>query len=157
MKIFALLLLPLAVPASAADYAVITRTADVAETPDKVWAAIGDYCFISKLFDVPCEYVAGTGGLGTVRRLRGTTVEPMIARTSHSYTYGQIEGGMKDFDYHGTLAVEPAGKGSRVVYSLVYDQSKMASDAVRASERLRMETRFQGAVDRAKAIVEAAR
>ena len=88
----------------------------------------------------------------------GVTVEPMIARTAHSYTYGQIEGAMKDFDYHGTLAVEPAGNGrSRLVYSLVYDQSKMASDAVRASEKLRMEGRFQGAVDKAKAIVEAGR
>ena len=145
-----------AAPAMAHDYLVVRRTAEVAGTPDAAWARIGDFCMISKLLDAKCEYASGTGDVGTVRRLNGTTLEPQVARTQYSYTYSQIEGGRKGMDYHGTLAVEPAGKGrTRIVYTLVIDQDLYAPGTDRATTKTGLETRFQGAVDKAKAIVEA--
>jgi hypothetical protein len=145
-----------ATAASAADYGVVRRTVNVDATPDKVWATIGDFCAITKLLDLPCTYASGTGDVGTIRSLGGgQTLEPMIARTAHSYSYGQILGGMKDYYYHGTIAVEPAGEGKSVlVYTLIYDQEKMTPE-VRAAQRTRIEGRFQGAIDKAKALVEA--
>ena len=142
--------------AQAADYVTIRRTADVAGTPDAVWARIGDYCTIAKMLDMTCRYAEGSGDVGTVRNLNdGAVMEPMVGGTAHSYTYGQIVGGMKDFDYHGTLAAEPAGRGrTRIVYTIVYDAARMASDEARAAQHVRLEGRFQGAVDRAKLIAE---
>ena len=145
-----------AAPSLASDYVVIQQVATVGASADHVWHQVGNFCAISKFLDVKCEYAAGKGGLGSVRRLNGVTLEPMIALTPYSYTYGQTEGGMKDFYYHGTLAVEPTGKrSSRIIYSLVYDQAGMASDEVRAAQRERITTRFRGAVDKIKAIAEA--
>ena len=148
--------LAIACGAHAADYVVIRHTAAVPGAPDTVWARIGDYCGITKLLDVTCTYASGSGDVGTVRALNGgATLEPMIARTSRSYTYGQIAGGMKDFDYHGTLAVEPAGGGhSTIVYTIVYDQARMPSDEIRAAQRTRIEARFQSAVDKARELAE---
>ena len=142
--------------AHAADYVTIRHTAEVAGTPDAVWEKIGDYCAITKLLDVTCKYASGSGDVGTVRDLNnGQTLEPMVAHTAHSYTYGQFLGGMKDFDYHGTLAVEPAARGrSTIVYTIVYDQARMPSDEVRTAQRTRIDARFKGAVDKAKAAAE---
>ena len=143
--------------AAASDY-VVVRTASVANVDaDTAWARIGDYCDISALLDLSCEYSAGTGGLGSVRSLNdGAIMEPMVAQTPHSYTYGQFKGSNAELDYHGTLAVEPAGPNqSRIVYTLVYDQDRIPDDAARSERRQAMQVRFQGAVDRAKQLAEA--
>ena len=142
--------------AKAADYVTIRHTAEVAGTPDAVWRRIGDYCGITKLLDVTCSYASGSGDIGTVRNLNnGQTMEPMVGRTAHSYTYGQFLGGMKDYDYHGTLAVEPAGRGrSTIVYTIVYDQAAMPSDDVRSAQHARIDARFREATNKAKAAAE---
>jgi hypothetical protein len=100
--------------------------------------------------------VSGSGGVGSVRRLLdGVIEEPMIAKTAHSYTYGQTVGPNKDIDYHGTLAVEPTGPGtSRINYTLIYDQARVAEDK-RVSMRDGMAQRFQAIVNDIKTMAEA--
>ena len=140
----------------AADYVVITRQVDVDRPADQVWKRIGSYCAIAEWLKVTCDYSSGSGDVGSVRRINGTNIEPMVAKTPLSYTYWQTAGNMAASSYHGTLAVEPEGAGrSRIFYTLFYDQAAMASDAVRTSERERLTQRFQGALDTMKAIVEA--
>jgi hypothetical protein len=142
--------------ARAADYVVITKQVDVSRSASDVWKRVGDYCEISEWLKVKCELRSGTGGVGSVRRLNGTNVEVLVARTPSSYTYWQTVGNMAPFSYHGTLSVEPVGpSSSRLFYTLFYDQSGMSSDAVRASEHERLSTRFLGVLNVMKMLVEA--
>jgi hypothetical protein len=146
-----------AASAQGADFVTIRLQVPVARPADAVWAKVGGYCAISEWLKLSCDYGSGTGDVGTVRRLRDRTVEEaMVAQTAHSYTYLQTVGSMVPFAYHGTLAVEPAGKGASVLhYTLFYDQGAMASDTVRASEKARMSTRFQTALETMKSLAEA--
>ena len=151
------LLIGAAAPAAAADYVVIRKEILVDRPADAVWRRIGDYCAIAEWLKLTCEIRSGSGDVGTVRRLNGVTEEPMIARTAYSYTYGQTAGGMAAFDYHGTLAVAPAGpRQSRIVYTLIYDSALMPSDDVRKAHYERIGPRFQGAIETMKALAEAA-
>ena len=74
--------------ASAADYVTIRHEVVVDRSVDQVWQRIGGYCAIAEWMKVSCAYASGSGGVGTVRRLmNGSTIEPMVAKTAHSYTY----------------------------------------------------------------------
>jgi hypothetical protein len=141
----------------AADYVTIRHEVTVERSADQVWARIGDYCGISEWMKVTCDYASGTGDVGTVRRLRdGTTLEPMVGRTAHSYTYTQTVGNMAGAAYHGTLAVEPDGKSrSRLLYTLFYDQAALPSDVVRRSEYDRLDKRFNDVLGVMKTLAEA--
>ena len=145
-----------AMPALASDYVVIPLHADIAAPADAAWARVGDFCAIETFAKLPCKLVSGTGGVGSIRSLaNGVIQEPMLARTSHSYTYGQIVGPNKGLDYHGTLAIEPTGPDtSRVDYTLVYDQSLLPADK-RDAMRTQLPSRFQVFVDAVKAMAEA--
>jgi hypothetical protein len=145
-----------AAPALAADYVVIPLHADIAAPADAAWAKVGDFCAIQTFAKLPCKLASGTGGVGSIRSLaNGVIEEPMLARTSHSYTYGQIVGTNKGLDYHGTLAIEPTGPAtSRVDYTLVYDQALLPADK-RDAMRTQLPSRFQVFVDAIKAMAEA--
>ncbi|WP_293976521.1 SRPBCC family protein [Sphingomonas sp.] len=143
-------------PVAAADYVTIVQTNIVDRPVDAVWAKIGGYCAIADWLKVTCELTSGTGEVGTVRRLNGTTVEPMVAKTATSYAYWQSAGTMTPYQYHGSLVAEPAGKGrTKLIYTLFYDASLMPSDAVRESEHKRLEGRFGGALAEMKRLAEA--
>ena len=143
-------------PATASDYIVIRKEILVDRSADAVWKRVGGYCAIAEWLKLKCEIVSGTGDVSTIRRLNGTTLEPMVASTPHSYTYSQTAGGMASFAYNGTLAVEPAGTGkSRIVYTLIYDAALMPSDEARKAQFDRINPRFQGAIETMKALAEA--
>lgn len=145
-----------AMPVAAADYIVIRREIEVERPADLVWARVGDYCGITEWLKLSCAIVSGQGDVGTVRTLNNETIEPMVAKTARSYTYGQTVGGMANYAYNGTLAVEPIGeKRAKIVYTLIYDADLMPSDEVRKAQFERISTRFQGAVESMKAIAEA--
>jgi hypothetical protein len=140
----------------AADYVVIQRQVEVNRSAADVWKRVGGYCAIADWLKVSCEYVSGSGEVGSIRRINGTNLEPMVAKTDYSYTYWQTVGNMAPMSYHGTLAIEPEGANkSKLIYTLFYDQAAMASDAIRASEHERLTQRFQGALDMMKSLAEA--
>jgi hypothetical protein len=154
----AALLLP-AVPAAAADkapeFGTILLEKVVDRTPDQVWARIGPYCAIQQWLEVPCQITTGNSvGVGTNRRLRGTTDEVMVAVTSHSYTYAQPQ---SPIFYHGTLAVEPLERGTRskIVYTLFYDVSPLTTAEARQADRRQRTDRFTAALDKMKELAEA--
>lgn len=141
-----LILLGLAASGAAApapDYVTIRNEVVVDRPVDAVWARVGGWCTIAHWLNVRCEMVAGSGDVGSVRRLNGTTLETMVARTAHSYAYWQTAGNMAGYSYHGSLDAEPVdGRRTRLIYTLLYDAAQMPSDAIRSSERARLNTRF---------------
>ena len=145
-----------AVPAIASDYTVIRKEVAVDRPADAVWKRVGDFCAIGEWMQRKCAYTSGSGDVGTVRQLDGATDEPMVAKTAHSYTYGQIKGGMATFAYNGTLAVEPVdAKRSRLIYTIVYDAALMPSDEVRKAQAERIGPRFEAALQTMKKLAEA--
>ena len=109
--------------ARGADFTTIVLSTDVARPAGEVWKEVGEFCDVGAWLKMKCAYVSGTGGLGSVRQLAGRIDEVMVAQTAHSYTITQPAN--KDL-FHATLGVEPTGpEKSRIVYSIVYDQSNL--------------------------------
>lgn len=121
----------------------------------EVWAKVGGYCDITAWLGLDCEITQGDGGIGTVRLLDGTIVEPMVGQTELSYGYTQpvVEGQYYTL-YHGYLEARPVtGSTSRLIYTMMWDISQDTEEEVVATvERRRVA--FQAALDKMKAIAE---
>ena len=135
-----------------ADWTTLTMTADLNKSADLAWDRIGgnDWCGIAKFLDVKsCTITSGKGELGSLRTIdtgTATVVEIAVARTAHSYTYAQP---FTPIFYHGTLAVEPVDRShSRIVYTLIWNQTAVGDVAAQAGAREGRKTRFQAAVDK---------
>jgi hypothetical protein len=142
-----------------ADWTTLTLTADLNKSADVAWEKIGgnDWCGIAKYLDVKgCTITSGKGELGSVRTINtgtATVVEIAVARTPHSYTYAQP---FTPIFYHGTLAVEPVDRShSRIVYTLIWNQTAVGDAAAQAAARDGRKTRFQAAVDKMAAAANA--
>ena len=145
-----------AAAAAAPEYVTIRNEVVVDRPVEQVWARVGGWCTIAHWLNVGCEIVSGSGDVGSVRRLNGVTLETMVARTAHSYAYWQTAGTMAGYSYHGSLAAEPVdGRHTRLIYTLLYDAAQMPSDAIRASERARLSTRFVEPLNVMKKMAEA--
>jgi hypothetical protein len=143
---------------AAEDWVTVVRTAEINAPAAKVWGLVGDYCAFGKVRNIPCTYKKGSGGLGTIRVLNGTTEEVKVGEGQYSYGYFQTVGARTQARYHGNMSVLPTGAtGSRIVYTLIYDQAGFASDAERASQKAAMETSFQDAVNIMKKMAEEAK
>jgi hypothetical protein len=142
-----------------ADWTTLTLTANINKPADVAWERIGgnDWCAIAKYLDVKgCTINSGKGELGSVRTIAtatGSVVENVVARTAHSYTYAQP---FTPIFYHGTLAVEPVDAShSRLVYTLIWNQTAVGDAAAQAAARDGRKTRFQAAVDKMAAAANA--
>ena len=97
--------------------------------------------------------VSGKGELGSIRTINGTIVENVVARTKYSYTYAQP---FTPIFYHGTMEVVPlTANTSRLVYSLIWNQAAVGDAAAQTAAREGRRTRFQAAVDKMAAAVNA--
>jgi hypothetical protein len=139
-----------------ADWTTMTLTADLNKPANVAWQRIGgdDWCAIGKYLDVKsCDINSGKGEMGSVRTINGTIVEIVVARTPLSYTYAQP---FTPIFYHGTVAVQPASKGhSKLVYTLIWNQTAVGDAAAQAAARDSRRTRFQAAVDKMAAAANA--
>jgi hypothetical protein len=80
-------------------------------------------------------------------------VEIAVARTAHSYTYAQP---FTPIFYHGTMAVEPVDANhSRLVYTLMWNQTAVGDAKAQADARESRHRRFQVAVDKMAAAANA--
>lgn len=141
-------------PTQATEYTTILLEKIVDRTPDQTWAKIGPYCSIAQWLNAPCVITQGNGvSVGTIRRLRDSIDEIMIAQTPYSYSYTQPNSPIL---YHGTLAVEPMDRGrkTKIVYTLFYDQAPLGSDQAKAENRASRTKRFSDALDAMKAMAE---
>jgi hypothetical protein len=146
---------PLAVPAPA--YVSVVQEVTINRSAADVWARIGKYCDITEWLGPSCVITAGVEGeLGAVRTLNGTTVEILVAKTPFSYTYTQpVRIGAPYNLYHGTLEARPVtAKTSKLVYSLIWDNSMLPDAPAREKDKAGRATRFMAALEKMKAIAE---
>ena len=155
---------PAALPATppAADATVVanpTYTSIVMEMAvnrpaAEVWKRVGKYCDIGEWFRLPCTITAGKDGeFGAVRSVAN---EVLVGKTELSYTYTQpVRAGRPYNLYHGTLEARPVTPTtSKLVYTLVYDNSMLADDAARERDRTQRQTQFTTALENMKILAE---
>ena len=121
-----------------------------------VWKRVGSYCAIGEWFQLPngCKMLSGTeGDLGAVRSVGN---EIMVAKTEYSYTYTQpVRPGRPYNLYHGTLearAVNPTT--TKLLYSLVWDNSMLADDAAREKDKASRTATFTRLLNNMKILAE---
>ena len=119
-----------------------------------VWKRIGKYCDIGEWFRIPCTITAGKDGeFGAVRSVAN---EVLVGKTELSYTYTQpVRAGRPYNLYHGTLEARPVtATTSKLVYTLVYDNSMLADDAARERDRAQRTAQFMTALENMKILAE---
>jgi hypothetical protein len=135
-------------------YLSVPMEIDVNRPAADVWARIGKYCDIGEWFQIPCTITSGTDGeFGAVRSVAN---EILVARTPLSYTYTQPVREGRPYDmYHGTLEARPVtATTSKLVYTLLFDNSMLADDAAREADRARRVTTFTRALQNMKILAE---
>ena len=135
-------------------YVTIPLEIDVARPVAAVWQRVGKYCDIGEWLRVPCTITAGKDGeVGAVRSI-GTEV--LVGKTEYSYTYTQpVLAGRVYNLYHGTLEARATSPSTtKLIYTLVYDNSMLADDAAREQDRARRTAMFTTALDNMKILAE---
>jgi hypothetical protein len=120
----------------------------------EVWKRVGKYCDIGEWLQVPCTIVSGKDGeVGVVRSI-GTEV--MVGKTELSYTYTQpVRAGRPYNLYHGTLEARPlTATTTKLLYTLMYDNSMLADDAARERDIAQKTMQFTRALENMKTLAE---
>src|SRR5262245_22246954 len=120
----------------------------------EVWKRVGKYCDIGEWLRVNCTITAGKDGeFGAVRSVGN---EVLVGKTELSYTYTQpVREGRAYNLYHGTLEARPVtATTSKLIYTLVLDNSMLADDAARQADIERRRTQFTQALQNMKILAE---
>src|ERR1700722_1378883 len=120
----------------------------------EVWKRIGKFCDIGEWFRIPCTMTSGKEGeFGSVRSVGA---EVLVGKTELSYTYTQtVKPGRPYNLYHGTLEARPVtATTSKIVYTLIYDNSMLADDAAREKDRAQKTAQFTRALENMKILAE---
>jgi hypothetical protein len=120
----------------------------------EVWKRVGKYCDIGEWLRIPCTIVSGKDGeFGAVRSVAG---EILVGKTELSYTYTQaVRAGRAYNLYHGTLEARPVTAAtSKLVYTLMFDNSMLADDAAREKDKAQKTTTFMQALENMKILAE---
>jgi hypothetical protein len=120
----------------------------------EVWKRVGKYCDIGEWFRIPCTITSGKDGeFGAVRSVAG---EILVGKTELSYTYTQAVRTDRPYNlYHGTLEARPVtATTSKLVYTLVFDNSMLADDAARERDKQQKITTFTRALENMKILAE---
>ena len=120
----------------------------------EVWKRVGKFCDIGEWFRIPCTITSGKDGeFGAVRSVAG---EILVGKTELSYTYTQtVKAGRPYNLYHGTLEARPVNAStSKLVYTLMFDNSMLADDAAREKDKAQKTATFTRALDNMKVLAE---
>jgi hypothetical protein len=143
---------PLAIPTP--HYETILMEIAINRSAAQVWQRVGKYCDIGEWLRVNCTMLSGTDGeVGSVRSVAN---EVLVGKTELSYTYTQpVRQGVPYNMYHGTMEARPVtATTSKIVYTLMYDNSMLADDAARARDKENRRTRFMAALENMKILAE---
>jgi len=137
-------------------YVTIALETTVNRPVAEVWKRIGGYCAIGEWFQMAagCKILSGTdNAIGAVRSVAN---EVLVGQSQYSYTYTQpVREGQIYNMYHGTMEARPVtATTSKIVYTLVFDNSQLADDAAREADRMRRIQTFQRALDNMKILAE---
>lgn len=141
----------------APNYVSIPMEIAVNRPAAEVWKRIGKYCDISEWLPVfpGCQITSGKDGeVGAVRTIGR---EILVGRTELSYSYAQpVYEGRPYNLYHGTLEARPVtAKTSKIVYTLLYDNSLVPGDAAaKAADVQRRRTMFERGLANMKILAE---
>jgi hypothetical protein len=143
---------PLVVPSP--NYVSIPMEIAVNRPAAEVWKRVGKYCDIGEWFRIPCTITSGKDGeFGAVRSVGN---EILVGKTELSYTYTQpVRVGQVYNLYHGTLEARPVtATTSKLVYTLIFDNSGLADDAAREKDKAQRYARFMQALENMKILAE---
>jgi hypothetical protein len=120
----------------------------------EVWKRVGKFCDIGEWLRIPCTITSGKDGeFGAVRSVAG---EVLVGKTELSYTYTQTVRANRPYNlYHGTLEARPVtATASKLVYTLMFDNSMLADDAAREKDRAQKVATFTRALENMKVLAE---
>jgi len=122
----------------------------------EVWKRVGKYCDIGEWLQIPagCKILSGTDG--EVGAVRSVANEVLVGKSQYSYTYTQTPRNGRPYNlYHGTVEVRPVtDKTSKIVYTLMYDNSMLADDAAREKDKVGRVATFTRAIQNMKTLAE---
>ena len=135
-------------------YVTIPMEITVNRPAAEVWKRVGKYCDIGEWLRIPCTITSGKDG--EVGAVRSVANEVLVGKTELSYTYTQpVRAGQTYNLYHGTLEARPlTPTTSKLVYTLVFDNSMLADDAARESDKTRRTAQFTQALQNMKILAE---
>ena len=137
-------------------YATIPLEIAVDRPAADVWKRVGKYCDIGEWLQIPagCKILSGTDG--EVGAVRSVANEVLVGRSQYSYTYTQTPRNGRPYNlYHGTVEVRPVtDKTSKIVYTLMYDNSMLADDAAREKDKAGRIATFTRAIQNMKTLAE---
>jgi hypothetical protein len=120
----------------------------------EVWKRVGKYCDIGEWLQIPCKITSGNDGeVGAVRSIGR---EVLVGKTDLSYTYTQpVVEGRPYILYHGTLEAKPVtATTSKLLYTLMWDNSTCADDAAREADKAQRRQTFTTALNNMKILAE---
>ena len=120
----------------------------------EVWKRVGKYCDIGEWMRIPCSITAGKDG--EVGAVRSVVNEVLVGKTELSYTYTQPVREGRPYDlYHGTLEARPVTPTtSKLIYTLMFDNSMLADDAARERNKAQRTATFTTALENMKVLAE---
>ena len=145
---------PAAIVVANPTYVSIPLEITVNRPAAEVWNRIGKYCDIGEWLQISCTITSGKDGeFGAVRSVGN---EVLVGKTALSYTYTQpVREGRPYNLYHGTLEARPlTANTSKLLYTLVYDNSMLPDDAARERDRAQRTAQFTRALENMKILAE---
>jgi hypothetical protein len=137
-------------------YVSLHLEVDVNRPAAEVWKRVGGYCAIGEWFQIAagCKILSGTDG--EVGAVRSVVNEVLVAKTELSYTYTQpVRAGRPYNMYHGTLEARPVTPTtSKLLYTLMWDDSMLADDAAREKDKASRTATFTRALQNMKTLAE---
>lgn len=135
-------------------YISIPLEIEVNRPAAEVWKRVGKFCDIGEWLQIPCTITYGKDGeFGAVRSVAS---EVLVGMTELSYTYTQpVKAGQPYNLYHGTLEARPvSATTSKLVYTLMYDNSMLPDDAAREKDKQQKSATFMRALQNMKILAE---
>ena len=137
-------------------YVTIPLEIEVNRPVAEVWERIGKYCAIGEWLQIPAGCKMLSGVEGEVGSVRSVANEVLVGKTQYSYTYTQTVRAGRPYNlYHGTLEARAVtDKTSKIIYTLMYDNSMLPDDAAREKDKLSRTAVFQRAMANMKTLAE---
>ncbi len=135
-------------------YISIPLEIDVDRPAAEVWKRVGKFCDIGEWLQIPCTITYGKDG--EVGAVRSVAKEVLVGMTELSYTYTQpVAAGRPYILYHGTLEARPVtATTSKLLYTLMYDNSTLPDDAAREKDKQQKAATFMRALQNMKILAE---
>jgi hypothetical protein len=145
---------PVSVAVANPTYTSIVLETAVNRPAAEVWKRVGKYCDIGEWLRIACTITQGKDG--EVGAVRSVVNEVLVGKTELSYTYTQpVREGRPYNLYHGTVEARPVSPTtSKLVYTLMWDNSMLADDAARERDKAQRTTQFTTALENMKILAE---